>query len=227
MENSGYPAPRISPDPGTFRTYLPRPRDLPESQPIGINLQHPKETPYLINDSRHQVLQYRLVRTQQCRGEQVRVQQNDHHGIRRLQVTPEDQGRFLFGTDNKFNKDNFSIALSLRDQDSLVSALTTLETDCATKAGKDSEQIMRCLYRKGQYPTLYAKITDTTQIRDANGKPVTNYGTLKKKRFGLDAIIHIDSVFTSEKATTVQVRLHQAKILPDAPKEKKIDEWIL
>jgi hypothetical protein len=157
------------------------------------------------------------------------------HGSSRMTITAPDDSKLLlklkdgfsFGTDNKFNKDNFSIALSLRDQDSLVSALTTMETDCATKAGKDSEQIMRCLYRKGQYPTLYAKITDTTQIRDANGKPVTNYGTLKKKRFGLDAIIHIDSVFTSEKATTIQVRLHQAKILPDAPKEKKIDEWIL
>ena len=85
MENAELPTPRIIYN-GECRTPhaadLPRPRDLPESQPIRINPQRPKETQFSINDSRDQVLQYRLVRTQQCRGEQVRVQQNDHHGIR-------------------------------------------------------------------------------------------------------------------------------------------------
>jgi hypothetical protein len=57
---------------------------------------------------------------------------------------------FSFGNDNKFNKNSYTIALSLKDQDDMVSALTRLEADCATRAGKDSEQIMRCLYRKGR-----------------------------------------------------------------------------
>jgi hypothetical protein len=120
------------------------------------------------------------------------------------------------------NKDNFSIALSLRDQDDMVSALTCLETDCATRAGKDSEQIMRCLYRKGQYPTLYAKINDDTQLYDVDDKLVTKYGAYKGKRFNLNAIIHIDSVFISEKTTSIQVKLYEAKLVAvDPPKRKR------
>ena len=97
---------RISPDPPdladlspqtlrTLRTYLPRPRNLAESQPIGINLQHPKETPYLINDSRHRLLQYRLVRSRNRQKEQVRVHQDSHNDPRRTKITPEAQGWIL------------------------------------------------------------------------------------------------------------------------------------
>jgi hypothetical protein len=129
---------------------------------------------------------------------------------------------FSFGTDNKFNKDNFSISLSLKDQDDMVSALTCLETDCATRAGKDSEQIMRCLYRKGKYPTLYVKINDDTQFYDTNDKLVTNYGDYKNKRFNLNAVIHIESVFISEKTTSIQVKLYEAKLVnPPKKKERK------
>ena len=127
---------------------------------------------------------------------------------------------FSFGTDNKFNKDNYSIALSLKDQDDMVSALTCLEADCATRAGKDSEQIMRCLYRKGQYPTLYVKINDDTQFYDINDKLITNYGAYKNKRFSLDAVLHIDSVFISEKATSIQVKLYEGKLV-NPPKTKR------
>jgi hypothetical protein len=129
---------------------------------------------------------------------------------------------FSFGIDNKFNKDNYTIALSLKDQDDMVSALTKTEADCATRAGKDSEQIMRCLYRKGQYPTLYAKINDDTQLYDVDDKLVTKYGAYKGKRFNLNAIIHIDSVFISEKTTSIQVKLYEAKLVAvDPPKRKR------
>ena len=128
---------------------------------------------------------------------------------------------FSFGTDNKFNKDNYTIALSLKDQDNMVSALTKIEADCATRAGKDSEQIMRCLYRKGQYPTLYVKINDDTQLYDASDKLVTNYGAYKGKRFSLDVVLHIDSVFISEKATTVQVKLYEGKLVANPPKGER------
>jgi hypothetical protein len=127
---------------------------------------------------------------------------------------------FSFGTDNKFNKNSYTIALSLKDQDDMVSALTRLEADCATRAGKDSEQIMRCLYRKGRYPTLYVKINDDTQLYDVSNKLVTDYKTYKDKRFSLDVILHIDSVFIPEKTTSIQVKLYEARLLANPPKEK-------
>ena len=134
---------------------------------------------------------------------------------------------FSFGTDDKFGKDAMTIAISLKERSGLVSALTTLETDCAEKSGNQEEKIMKCLYRKGDYPILYAKITPATQIRDANGKVVSNYGTLKKKRFGLNAVFHVESVFESEKGVTIQVRLLAAKILPDAPVDEEEMERLM
>ena len=128
---------------------------------------------------------------------------------------------FLYGTDNKFNKDNYTIALSLKDQDDMVSALTQLEADCATRAEKDPEQIMRCLYRKGQYPTLYVKINDDTQFYDVDDKLITNYRAYKGKRFNLNAILHIESVFISEKTTSIQVKLYEAKLVVNPPKKKR------
>jgi hypothetical protein len=117
-----------------------------------------------------------------------------------------------------------TITISLREQSGLVSALTTLEADCAEKFGLQEEKIMKCLWRFGEYPILYAKITPATQIRDANGKVVSNRVSLKGKRFGLNAVFHVESVFVSDKGTTIQVRLLAAKILPDAPEPKDEEE---
>ena len=65
------------------------------------------------------------------------------------------------------------------------------------------------------------KINDDTQLYDVSNKLVTDYKTYKDKRFSLDVILHIDSVFISEKTTSIQVKLYEARLLANPPKEKR------
>jgi hypothetical protein len=41
------------------------------------------------------------------------------------------------------------------------------------------------------------------------------------KRFRLDAVIKIESIYVSNKVTSIQVKLYEAKMLEEKPKESR------
>jgi hypothetical protein len=47
----------------------------------------------------------------------------------------------------------------------------------------------------------------------------------RSERFHLDAIIKIDNIYVSDKMTSIQVKLYQAKILKEEVEEP--EEWLL
>ena len=65
---------------------------------------------------------------------------------------------------NKFGKENFTIALAVGIHKDFISALETVEKKCAAQFGNPGTNVVRCFYRNGKQPDLYAKI-DKTWIR--------------------------------------------------------------
>jgi hypothetical protein len=97
-------------------------------------------------------------------------------GSKKIKLTASDQGPLLLKLEdclsygvNKFGKTNYSTPLALGGKDEFVSTLKLVEKESADHVGKPGENIMKCLYRKGNTPTLYAKIDDETQIYPLKG----------------------------------------------------------
>jgi hypothetical protein len=107
----------------------------------------------------------------------------------------------------------------LGGKDEFVSTLKLVEKESTNHVGKPGENIMKCLYRKGNTPTLYAKIDDETEIYSSKGDDPADHKKYQDKRFRLDAVIKIESIYVSGKVTSIQVKLYEAKILEEKPKE--------
>jgi hypothetical protein len=80
---------------------------------------------------------------------------------------------------------------------------------------------MKCLYRKGNTPTLYAKIDDGTEIYPPKGDDPVDHKKYQDKRFRLDVVINIESIYVSDKVTSIQVKLYEAKMLEEKPREPR------
>ena len=126
---------------------------------------------------------------------------------------------------NKFGKDNYIIPLAVGTHTEFVSALETEEKKCARTVGKPDSDVMRCLYRKGKSPVLYAKIDKRTLMHSAEDDSNVNTMKQRSERLHLDAIIMVESIFVSESVTTIQIKLYQAKILKEKAEEPT--EWLL
>ena len=70
---------------------------------------------------------------------------------------------------NKFGKDNYTIPLAVGPHTEFVSALETLEKKCAAVIGKPDTSVIRCFYRGGKQPVLYAKIDKSTVMYGEDG----------------------------------------------------------
>ena len=92
---------------------------------------------------------------------------------------------------NKFGKVNYSIPISLKDKETFVSVLELVERESAKHLDKPSEEIMKCLYRKGNSPVLYAKIDDDTEMYPPKGDEPVDHRKYQDKRFNLNAIINL------------------------------------
>jgi hypothetical protein len=89
-------------------------------------------------------------------------------GSRKIGLVAEDGGPLLLklenclaygiNKNNKFAKDNYAILLSVGTHTEFVSALETVEKKCAAAVGKHDTNVLRCFYRSGRQPVLYAKI---------------------------------------------------------------------
>ena len=150
------------------------------------------------------------------------------YGSKKIKLTAQDQGPLLLeledclsygvNKNNKFGKVNYSISLALRDKEEFVSALKLVEEESADHVGKPGENIMKCLYRKGSTPTLYVKIDDETEIYPPKGDDPVDHKEYQDKRFRLDAVIKIESIYVSNSVTSIQAKLHEANILEEKPK---------
>jgi hypothetical protein len=122
--------------------------------------------------------------------------------------------------DKKFRKENFTIPLAVGDHKDFVSALEVLEKRCAEETGKPGTKAVRCFYRSGKQPVLYAKIDKTTEMyKDVGGdidpmKPIN-------KHFHLDALIRFPSIYVSGDMISVQVLLQEGVYL----RERKAEPW--
>jgi hypothetical protein len=62
-------------------------------------------------------------------------------------------------------------------------------------------------------------------MRSEDGGSNVNPMKQRSERFHLDAIIKIDNIYVSDKMTSIQVKLYQAKILKEEVEEP--EEWLL
>ena len=131
------------------------------------------------------------------------------YGSEKVGLTARDKGSLLLeledclsygvSKNSKFGKTNYSISLALRDKGEFVSALKLVERESADHVGNPGENIMKCLYRKGRTPTLYIKIDDETEIYPPKGDEPVDHRKYQDKRFRLDAIIKIESIYVSRQ----------------------------
>ena len=85
------------------------------------------------------------------------------------------------------------------------------------------EAVMKCFYRKGASPTLHVKIDDETEIHLPKGNERLDRKKLQGKRFHLDAVIKVESlyVYMSDDTVSVQVKLYEGKVLEEKPREPR------
>ena len=118
---------------------------------------------------------------------------------------------------NKFGKDNYIIPLAVGSHTEFVSALKTLEKRCAETVGGSYANVVRCFYRVGKEPVLYAKIDKSTVMygKDGDMNPMEE----RDEHFYLDALIGISSVYVKGDMASVQVKLQEARYLRVRPAE--------
>jgi hypothetical protein len=112
---------------------------------------------------------------------------------------------------NKFGKDNYTIPLAVGPHTEFVSALETMEKKCAAVIGKPDTSVIRCFYRGGKQPVLYAKIDKSTVMYGEDGD--MNPMEERDEHFYLDALIRVSSIYLSGNMVSVQVKLQEAKYL--------------
>ena len=112
---------------------------------------------------------------------------------------------------NRFGKDNYTIPLAVGLHTEFISALEALEKKCAVMVGKPGTNVMRCFYRGGKQPVLYAKIDKSTVMYGEDGD--MNPMEERDDHFYLDALIRVSSIYLSGKIVSVQVKFQEAKYL--------------
>jgi hypothetical protein len=145
----------------------------------------------------------------------------DRFGSERIGLVAEGGGPLLLrlknclaygiNKNNKFGKDNYTIPLAVGLHTEFISALEVLEKKCAVMVGKSGTNVMRCFYRSGKQPVLYAKIDKTTVMYGEDGD--MNPMEERDEHFYLDALIRISSIYLSGNTTSVQVKLQEANYL--------------
>ena len=96
-----------------------------------------------------------------------------------------------------------------------------MERESAKHLDKPGEEIMKFLYRKGNSPVLYAKIDDYTEMYPTKGDEPVDHKKYQDKRFNLNAIIKVVSIYVSDSVTSIQVKLHEAQVLEDVPRKPR------
>ena len=134
----------------------------------------------------------------------------DRFGSERIGLVAEGGGPLLLrlqnclaygiNKNNRFGKENYTIP-----------ALEALEKKCAVMVGKPGTNVMRCFYRGGKQPVLYAKIDKSTVMYGEDGD--TNPMEERDDHFYLDALIRVSSIYLSGNMVSVQVKLQEAKYL--------------
>ena len=114
--------------------------------------------------------------------------------------------------DKKFGKENFTIPLAVGNNKDFISALEVLERRCAEETGKSGTNVIRCFYRGGNQPVLYAKIDETTVMHKDGGGDIDPMKPTSK-HFYLDALVRFPSIYVSKDTVSVQVKLQEAKYL--------------
>ena len=122
--------------------------------------------------------------------------------------------------DKKFGKENFTIPLAVGNHKDFISALEVLERRCAEETGKSGANVIRCFYRGGRQPILYAKIDKTTEMYKDGGGDVDPMKPIDK-HFYLDALIRFSSIYVSGDMVSVQVLLQEGVYL----RERKAEPW--
>ena len=152
-------------------------------------------------------------------------------GSKKIGLVAEDGGPLLLklenclaygiNKNNKFGKDNYTIPLAVGTHTEFVSALETVEKKCAAVVGKTDTNVMRCFYRSGRQPVLYAKIDRSTAMYREDGSGDISPMKERDGHFYLDALIRVSSIYLSGNMVSVQVKLQEAKYL----REKVAEHW--
>ena len=122
--------------------------------------------------------------------------------------------------DKKFGKENFTIPLAVGNHKDFISALEVLERRCAEETGKSGARVVRCFYRSGKQPVLYAKIDKTTVMYMVGGGD-TSPGEPTSTHFYLDALVRFPSIYVYGDMVSVQVLLQEGVYL----REMKAEPW--
>jgi hypothetical protein len=122
---------------------------------------------------------------------------------------------------NKFGKDNYTIPLAVGTRTEFVSALETAEKKCAAAVGKPDTNVMKCFYRSGRQPVLYARIDRSTAMFWEDGSGDISPTKEHDRHFYLDALIRVSRIYLSGNIVSVQVKLQEAKYL----REKVAEPW--
>jgi hypothetical protein len=121
---------------------------------------------------------------------------------------------------NRFGKLEFTLPISLGDEhQAIIPVLDLIGEECVefTMNPLKQKSAMKCLYKKGRTPVLYAKMDDETVFFDSSGV-VTGHRKFRGKRFRLDAIIRIESLYIAvDGGVSIQVKLHGVRVRPDRP----------
>jgi hypothetical protein len=152
----------------------------------------------------------------------------NRYGSKKVKITTSDQGPLLLKIvyhtvykNDKYAKTTYSVPIVLEGRDNFVSVLELVEKECADFADVPDEAIMKCLYRKGVSPTLYAKIDEETDIYSSKGGKQIDHKKLQNERFHLDAVIKVENLYVSNKTVSIQVKLYEGKILEEKPREPR------
>ena len=145
----------------------------------------------------------------------------DRFGSERIGLVAEGGGPLLLrlencpaygiNKNNRFGKDNYTIPLAVRLHTEFISALEVLEKKCAVMVGKPGNSAIRCFYRGGKQPVLYAKIDGSTVMYGEDGD--MNPMGERDEHFYLNALIRISSIYLSGNMVSVQVKLQEARYL--------------
>jgi hypothetical protein len=143
----------------------------------------------------------------------------DRFGSERIGLVAEGGGPLLLrmenclaygiNKNNKFGKDSYTIPLAVGPHTEFISALEALKKKCAVIVGKPGTNVIRCFYRGGKQPILYAKIDRSTVMYGEDGD--MNPMEERDEHFYLDALIRISGIYLSGNMVSVQVKLQEAK----------------
>jgi hypothetical protein len=98
---------------------------------------------------------------------------------------------------NKFGKENFIIPLAVGSHPEFISALETVEKKCAAIVGKPNTNVMRCFYRSGRQPVLYANIDRSIAMYRDDWSGDISPMKERDGHFYLDVLIRVSSIYLS------------------------------